>query len=503
MNKRLVILIIVLLTLSTIGITIIQVKLIKQGIELRENQFDNNVYTALNRTAYHIEQLYALQKLNVSSYNINSYTHDYRNSMLTKLGLFDTLGYLNQNFIGDIHLHDSMSGASLTINVAMLNGHQNIEYDAEGTTFSDPVADLFFHDGGFNINDGSAEFKDVITRKQLEETLINELRSAGIRTKFQYTLFEPITYSTIYSNINELTPEIYQNSYAIPIYNNLFGNELNLLLYFPKKNVYILKNLWGMLSASLLFLLIILYCFATSLMIIFRQKKLSDLKTDFINNMTHELKTPVATISLAGEMLRNTKVLADTDKAKNYAGIIMEENNRLSSHIERVLQFARYDKGQIELKKEYCNINEIIDDVVHSSELRIFNMQGKIEINRLAQNSSVLADRHHITNLFNNIVDNAIKYKSDNTLLIQIKIENVANGIMVSIADNGIGMSKETQRKIFEKFYRVPTGNLHDVKGFGLGLSYVKAMVNAHKGKITVISDLGKGSRFEVFLPFE
>jgi two-component system phosphate regulon sensor histidine kinase PhoR len=238
-------------------------------------------------------------------------------------------------------------------------------------------------------------------------------------------------------------------------------------------------------------------------MIIFRQKKLSDLKTDFINNMTHELKTPVATISLAGEMLRNNKVLADTDKAKNYAGIIMEENNRLSSHIERVLQFARYDKGQIELKKEYCNIDEIIDDVAHSSELRIFNMQGRIEINRLAQNSSVLVDRHHITNLFNNIVDNAIKYKSDNPLFIQIRIENIANGIMVSIADNGIGMSKETQRKIFEKFYRVPTGNLHDVKGFGLGLSYVKAMVNAHKGKITVISDLGKGSRFEVFLPFE
>jgi two-component system phosphate regulon sensor histidine kinase PhoR len=341
----------------------------------------------------------------------------------------------------------------------------------------------------------------VISKKQIEETLINELRSAGIRTKFQYTLFDPVTYTTIYSNINELTPEIYQNSYAIPIYNNLFGNDLNLLVYFPSKNIYILKNLWGLLSASLLFLLIILYCFATSFMIIYRQKKLSDLKTDFINNMTHELKTPVATISLAGEMLRNAKVLADTEKAKNYAGIIMEENNRLSSHIERVLQFARYDKGQIELKKEYCNINEIIDEVVHSSELRIFNMQGKIEVRKLAQNPVMLVDRHHITNLFNNIVDNAIKYKGDSDLFIQIKIENVNDGILVGIQDNGIGMSKETQRKIFEKFYRVPTGNLHDVKGFGLGLSYVKAMTKAHKGRITVSSELGKGSKFEVFLP--
>ena len=236
-------------------------------------------------------------------------------------------------------------------------------------------------------------------------------------------------------------------------------------------------------------------------MIIYRQKKLSDLKTDFINNMTHELKTPVATISLAGEMLRNAKVLADTEKAKNYAGIIMEENNRLSSHIERVLQFARYDKGQIELKKEYCNINEIIDEVVHSSELRIFNMQGKIDVRKLAQNPVMLVDRHHITNLFNNIVDNAIKYKGDSDLFIQIKIENVNDGILVGVQDNGIGMSKETQRKIFEKFYRVPTGNLHDVKGFGLGLSYVKAMTKAHKGRITVSSELGKGSKFEVFLP--
>ena len=501
MNKKLVILIIVLLSLSTIGITIIQVKLIKQGIELRETQFESNAYNALNRTAYHLEQLYALQKLNISAYNLDADASDYQNSLLIQYGLFDSNGFLNQNFIGEISIHDSMTGAHLTINVDTNDGHQSIAYNAEGTSFEDPVANLFFQSGGFNINNGTSEFRNVITKKQIEETLINELRSAGIRTKFQYTLFEPVTYTTIYSNINELTPEIYQNSYAIPIYNNLFGNDLNLLVYFPSKNIYILKNLWGLLSASLLFLLIILYCFATSFMIIYRQKKLSDLKTDFINNMTHELKTPVATISLAGEMLRNAKVLADTEKAKNYAGIIMEENNRLSSHIERVLQFARYDKGQIELKKEYCNINEIIDEVVHSSELRIFNMQGKIEVLKQAQNPIMLVDRHHITNLFNNIVDNAIKYKGDSDLFIQIKIENVNDGILVGVQDNGIGMSKETQRKIFEKFYRVPTGNLHDVKGFGLGLSYVKAMTKAHKGRITVSSELGKGSKFEVFLP--
>ncbi len=501
MNKKLVILIIILLSLSTVGITIIQVKLIKQGIELRETQFESNVYNALNRTAYHLEQLYAIQKLNISSYNINGYIANYQNSLLIQYGLFDTAGFLNQDYVGEIRIEDSITGAELAISVDTIDGHQSIAYKAEGPSFEDPIANLFFQAGGLNLNEGSADFRNVISKKQLEETLINELRSASIRTKFQYTLFEPITYTTVYSNINELTPEIYQNSYAIPIYNNLLGNDLNLLVYFPSKNIYILRNLWGMLSASLLFLLIILYCFITSFMIIYRQQKLSDLKTDFINNMTHELKTPVATISLAGEMLRNSKVLADIEKAKNYAGIIMEENNRLSSHIERVLQFARYDKGQIELKKEYCNINDIVDEVVHSSELRIFNMQGKIDIVRLASNPVILVDRHHITNLFNNIVDNAIKYKSDSDLFIQIKIENLDNGILVGVQDSGIGMSKETQRKIFEKFYRVPTGNLHDVKGFGLGLSYVKAMIKAHKGRISVISELGRGSKFEIFIP--
>jgi signal transduction histidine kinase len=202
-------------------------------------------------------------------------------------------------------------------------------------------------------------------------------------------------------------------------------------------------------------------------------------------------------------MLKNQKVLADTEKARNYAGIILEENNRLSSHIERVLQFAKYDKGQVELKKEYFDIHDIINNVVDSSMLRVQNLNGEVVQNLTATKSIIIADKHHIQNVLSNIIDNAIKYTGTNPLYIEVDTFNKSDGIIISIKDHGIGMSKETQKKIFEKFYRVPTGNVHDVKGFGLGLSYVKAMMDAHNGHITVSSELNKGSNFQLFLPIK
>lgn len=500
MNKNFIISIILLLALATIGIAYLQIKLIRQGVELREKQFDSNVYSVLNRTAYHLEQLYAIKKLNKQNNNISKLSSQLGKKILNQLGI-DRNGVIDKNFVGTFEMNDPTTGAQLQIKIDTQNGVQTIQYLNKNESNNDPINDFFIKSGGFGIQESGEELKNVLSKAEVEATIANELRSAGIKTKYQYSLFDPASYNTIYSNIDKMTPKIFENSYPIAIYNNLFGNELTLLLYFPKKDLYILTNLWMMLTESIVFIGVILFCFGACLFIIYKQKKLSDLTTDFINNMTHELKTPVATITLAGEMLKNQKVLADVEKAKNYAGIILEENNRLSSHIERVLQFAKYDKGQIDLKKEHFDVHDIIHEVIASSTLRIQNLQGQVHLSLLARNSHLIADKHHVQNVLNNLIDNAIKYTGSNPLVIEVNTFNKADRIIISIKDNGIGMNKDTQKKIFEKFYRVPTGNVHDVKGFGLGLSYVKAMVEAHNGHIDVSSELNKGSTFEIYLP--
>jgi two-component system phosphate regulon sensor histidine kinase PhoR len=226
------------------------------------------------------------------------------------------------------------------------------------------------------------------------------------------------------------------------------------------------------------------------------------LKTDFINNMTHEFKTPVTTISLATQMLKNEKIASNPEKVQNYSSIIEEENKRLSGHIENVLQVARLDRGEFKLKLESININELLNEIADTLELRIQNESGELVKNMDAKKALINGDLFHLTNAFYNLLDNAIKYKKDDHLKITLATKNNAKGIIVSIIDEGIGIPKDSQKKVFEKFYRAPTGNIHNVKGFGLGLSYVQVIVSAHGGDVRVESEPGKGSRFDVFLPF-
>jgi signal transduction histidine kinase len=293
------------------------------------------------------------------------------------------------------------------------------------------------------------------------------------------------------------------NFYSIPLFpNDLYENSGILVINFPTKKNFIFQSMWLMLTATGTFIFIILASFGGSFYIIYRQKKLDELKTDFINNMTHEFKTPVATISLASQMLKNEKVMHNPEKILNYSNIIDEENKRLSGHIENVLQVARLDRGEFKLKVGTVNINELLQDITASLELRIESENGQLHTKLAAENSVVTGDAFHLTNAFHNIIDNAIKYRRDETLLVSVTTKNNSKGVIVSVQDNGIGISKENQKKIFEKFYRVPTGNIHNVKGFGLGLSYVKVIIDAHGGTIKVESEPGKGSRFELFLPF-
>jgi signal transduction histidine kinase len=260
--------------------------------------------------------------------------------------------------------------------------------------------------------------------------------------------------------------------------------------------------MWIMLATTLTFIFIIAGAFGASFFIIYRQKKLDLLKTDFINNMTHEFKTPVASISLATQMMKNDRVLNDPEKIKRYSGIIEEENKRLSGHIENVLQVARYDKGEFKLNIMDINVNELLTDICDSLELRVTNEDGQLIRHLDAGNDLIKGDKAHISNVLYNVLENAIKYRRDEPLKITVSTHSTSKGVVISVEDNGIGISGEDQKMIFEKFYRVPTGNIHNVKGFGLGLSYVKIIVDAHRGSIKLESEPGKGSQFDIFLPY-
>jgi len=269
----------------------------------------------------------------------------------------------------------------------------------------------------------------------------------------------------------------------------------------PHQKAIIFREIFWFIVGTILFTIIITTAFFLTIRALLRQKKLSEIKSDFINNMTHEFKTPLATISLAVDALKNEKVIADRDKTNYFTGIIKEENKRMNKQVETILQAALLDKQEVQLNLKKLSAHAMINSALNNIMLPLEEKNGKIEVSLDATKDIILADEVHFTSLINNLLDNAIKYSKEEGLLIKLNTSNSGNMIRIRIEDNGIGMSKETLSRIFEKFYRAHTGNIHNVKGFGLGLSYVKTMVEAHKGSIKPESTLGKGSSFTILVP--
>jgi len=247
-------------------------------------------------------------------------------------------------------------------------------------------------------------------------------------------------------------------------------------------------------------MIVVIFFFVYTLLVILKQKRLSEIQKDFINNMTHEFKTPLSTIAISSEVLRDPKIINTPDRLLNYATIIENETNRLRQHVERVLQMARLENSDVALKKERLDAHELIRDAVENSSVLLQEKGGTVDLHLEAPQSLINVDKLHFTNVLFNLIDNAIKYNRQSPKLT-ITTRNVNGDVFIEVKDNGIGISEENQRKIFHQFYRVPTGNLHDVKGFGLGLNYVKRMVEALKGKISVESNLNEGSTFKITLP--
>ena len=273
-----------------------------------------------------------------------------------------------------------------------------------------------------------------------------------------------------------------------------------LMVVVPNHSNALWRQMFLMILGAVIFTSIIFTAFFITIRALLNQKKLGEIKSDFINNMTHEFKTPLATISLAVDALRNEKVLKDREKMDYFSGIIKEENKRMNKQVETILQAALTDKNEIRINMKPVHANDMINAAVNNIQLPVKEKNGKLEVMLNAANDCIMGDDVHFTNIINNLLDNAVKYSGDN-LLIRLTTSNFNHSIRIKIEDNGIGMNKETAQRIFEKFYRAHTGNLHNVKGFGLGLSYVKSIVDAHKGKIKVESTLGKGSCFTIDMP--
>ncbi|GAB4375206.1 MAG: HAMP domain-containing sensor histidine kinase [Salibacteraceae bacterium] len=275
-----------------------------------------------------------------------------------------------------------------------------------------------------------------------------------------------------------------------------------LWLYFPHLNQYIFKNIWLLLVISLILIIAVLSTFFYVVYTVIQQKKTSEIKNDFINNMTHELKTPISTISIACEALSDPE-MGKIEQVKNrYIKIINDENNRLGLLVEEVLQSAVLDKGDFKLKREPVNMHAFIEEVLEKFNIQIKEKQGEVLLNLNAAEHTAEVDKNHMMNVLYNLLDNAVKYTRE-TPQIEVSTSNHAGFLKISVKDNGIGITRENQRKIFEKLYRVPTGNVHNVKGFGLGLSYVKIITERHGGRVSVMSQLGKGSIFTIDLPLK
>jgi len=298
------------------------------------------------------------------------------------------------------------------------------------------------------------------------------------------------------NNVMQLIPLVPESGSNLE---NLVPQE-GLIIIVPHQNTIVLKELTWFIVGSIVFTLIIIAAFFLTLRTLLIQKKLGEIKSDFINNMTHEFKTPLATISLAVDALKNEKVVADKEKTAYFTGVIKEENKRMNMQVETILQAALLDKQQVQLNLKKLSANDLIKIAVNNISLPVNERGGKLEINFNAAKDLVMADEVHFTNFVNNLLDNALKYSKE-IPLIKLTTSNSGNLLRIKIEDNGIGMTKETLSRIFEKFYRAHTGNVHNVKGFGLGLSYVKSMVEAHKGSIKAESTLGKGSAFTISFP--
>lgn len=494
MSKAKIWSIVVVMSAALIGIAAMEFTWIRSMIQLNIERFDESVFSAINATSDRLEKLESLDAY------VNGYSIDYFETRFGESGnkRQTSLAVATQRFTGNeqpVPGHKYNCTCRQCYASRMGNWQQYMLYNERAL---------------------DAPLESRLDPGVLDTILKQELSDRGLNGDYSYGIFSKQRRNFIIIDGNYVVGEqgpinlvdevedensLSNSKYAVALYDDIAIQPPGMLVvHFPSQSSIVMGPVWLTIMLSGLLLSVVLGCFAYSIFIIFRQKKLSTMKNDFISNMTHEFKTPIATISLAADSITNPRVIGSPEKLGRFAGIIRQENNRMHRQVEKVLQAAQIDRKEFKLKPVEVDVNELLAEAATHMGLQAEKMEGSIETILEASNPIVCADKTHLSNILHNLMDNGIKY-SEGAPLLTVRTEDTKTGVKVSVSDRGIGMTKEDQRQVFEKFFRVHTGNRHDVKGFGLGLSYVKAIVDAHGGKVSVDSTLGEGSTFTVEFP--
>jgi len=473
---------ILLMSLALVGLVGIQFYWIRNAVEENRVRFQQQIHEALNVISTKLERLEVLEFAKQQGYLDDKYNFTSLNHRFSITG--DASG---------INFHSEVSQERIN----------SLEKHAQGSAALEQLRNF-----EFMIRREMALRPQTLSERLGDGCVIDsliqmELQARGInKIQHDYLVLDRHHRKILLAEYAENKKEVLSSPYNILLYpNDMRGTRAYLYLDFPNEENYLVSQMWAILASSVIFLGIIIFSFATAIMTILKQKKSSEVTNDFINNMTHEFKTPISTISLATEFLADPAIRQLPTQSSRYLGMIKDECTRLSGQVEKVLQAARLERQDFKLKLQEVEVNYLLEKSANHIQLQVEQRGGRIEVELDKNAPKIVGDQVHLSNIFANLLDNANKYSPEKPY-IKLSSRAMRKGLRITIKDNGLGISKEDQNHIFEKFFRVHTGNVHDVKGFGLGLSYVKRVVEAHQGSIRVQSELGKGSTFILLLPY-
>jgi len=504
MKKTAIWVLILFMLLTFVGLVVLQARYVRVNAEMVESQFNDNVQRSLFQTVSLVEENEALEYLGQT---LEDSEYEGGNKFLNTDAQNARLKNNIDSMAGNMKLTSEQKNRP-TIRLSTRHGKSTIEetsrYLQEKFKQNFSRSKTILDQAVFRWlkETDEKEISQRVNFQELDGILDKVLVNNGVSLPFYYSIVDDQG-KVIYKCHKEL------NLTALNSTNNVYTQKLfpfeessqaaYLQVIFPTKQNYILNSM-NLLLPSIVLLLLIFIVFVVALVIIFRQKQLNNMKNDFVNNMTHELKTPISTISLASQMLQDPGVGKTPEILKHISKVIGDETKRLSLQVEKVLQMAVFEKDKSMLKLNELKINSLVADITSNFSLKVTSKGGKITPKLNATNDLALVDEVHFTNVIFNLMDNALKY-SDKPLLLTIETWNEKDNLLISIEDNGIGIGKDDLKRVFEKFYRVSTGNVHNVKGFGLGLAYVKKIISEHKGSIKVESELNIGTKFIITIP--
>jgi len=487
MNRRTTWVVVVLMSIALVGLTSFQIYWINNALELNKKRFKENVFESLNYVVRNLEDREV-----VHFADNEFFIADPKSANVHIIGPpgSEPIKIISQSSTA-LSYTDEHNGM-LTIESHALEGDSSIRILRKKEAVNIVIDKL--------ISDKKT-IRQRVNQNVIDSLLTKSLHQQGIDIKFEYAVWNAADDTVVLSNAKNDLEEVKNSELKASLFpNDIMDNMNYLVLNFPNEESFLFREVWLTLLTSIIFILTIIGCFGYAIYIIFRQKRLSEIKNDFINNMTHELKTPLATVSLACQALNEPEITSNSGQLSRYIGIISDENKRLTHQVEKVLQSALLDKKNFELEIENTDIIQLLHQSTEKHNLTIESRDGVLQKEFKEDSLMVRIDREHMINVFHNLIDNAIKYSLEKpTIKIHESVNN--NTLTIKISDKGIGIRSGDTAHVFDKFYRVSTGDRHDVKGFGLGLSYVKNIVEKHKGQITVNSELGKGSTFTIKLP--